>query len=56
MTLDEMYKEIDEGSDNLCYGCIHTERDCSEKPCNSCMQWVDGYLTATNYDNNIVNK
>jgi hypothetical protein len=36
---------------NLCDDCNHVEKDSNEKPCNSCLQWVDGYLTATNYEN-----
>jgi len=37
--------------ENLCDGCKHCEKDSNNKPCNSCMQWVEGYLTATNYEN-----
>ena len=36
--------------ENICDSCKHKQKDCSEKPCNVCMQWVDGYLDATRYE------
>lgn len=37
--------------ENICDSCMHKKKDCSEKPCNICMQWdIDGYLDATRYE------
>lgn len=36
---------------HICDDCLYCEQDEGLKPCNSCIQWVDGYLTATNYTN-----
>lgn len=46
MSVDD---EVD--MDNLCYGCLYATRDSNVRPCNTCINWVDGYLTATNYKN-----
>jgi hypothetical protein len=37
-------------SENLCDCCKHMEKDSNEKPCSSCMQWIDGYLEVTKYE------
>lgn len=50
--IDQAFENID----NLCYGCAYVERDGNARPCNTCMNWVDGYLTATNYKNNFLEK
>lgn len=37
--------------ENKCNNCKFEENTSNEKPCNSCLQWVEGYLSATNYEN-----
>jgi hypothetical protein len=44
-----------ENEDNLCHDCSYEENSQEMKPCNSCLQWIDGYLTATNYCNKHLN-
>jgi len=36
---------------SICDDCKYVENDSNEIPCNVCMQWVDGYLSATEYLN-----
>lgn len=51
---DEQERAFEEAMDNIdnkCYGCTYDGVDPEPKECNSCMQWVEGYLTAVNYDN-----
>lgn len=40
-----------ENEDNLCYDCVYEEQDSNIKPCNTCLIWEEGYLTARNYEN-----
>lgn len=54
MTPDEALDEAYENIDNPCYGCVYTERDSNDRPCNTCMIWLDGYLTPNNYKNKIL--
>lgn len=49
---DDDLEQTYENMDNPCYGCAYVERSSNARPCNTCMNWVDGYLTATNYKNN----
>lgn len=42
--------------DSLCDNCKHEDKDPNEKPCNSCVHWVDGYLTAVNHENKYLDK
>ena len=35
--------------DNMCNDCRYENLDSNDYPCNKCMQWVDGYLDATQY-------
>lgn len=39
-------------SDNLCDGCKHLDKKCAEKPCSTCLQFIDGYLQVMNYELN----
>ena len=41
----------DVDNDNLCSGCSYEQEDQEFKSCSTCIQWVDGYLTATNFKN-----
>lgn len=41
-----------EESDNMCSTCKYGWYDSNDIPCNTCMNWVDGYLEATNYEPN----
>lgn len=43
--------ELIECEEHTCSGCKYEEPGNSTIPCNTCMQWVDGYLEATNYYN-----
>lgn len=36
--------------ENLCDGCVYCGQDCNKRPCNTCIQWVEGYLEAVNYE------
>lgn len=36
--------------ETICEFCKHDKINPNEKPCSTCVQWVDGYLTATNYN------
>lgn len=38
----------------LCETCAYGERDHNKRPCSVCMQWVDGYLDATQYENRAI--
>jgi hypothetical protein len=38
--------------DNLCSGCEFEGNGCDIRPYNTCIDWVDGYLTAKNYEPN----
>ena len=38
--------------ETICEFCKYDKTDSNKKPCNTCVQWVDGYLTVTNYENN----
>ena len=40
----------------MCEYCKYLDNDPNKKPCSVCMQWVDGYLTATEYENKHFNK
>lgn len=45
-------KKPDEDNDHLCNGCAYNRKYGPDpKQCSTCMQWVDGYLTAVNYEN-----
>jgi hypothetical protein len=33
----------------ICDDCIYGEKKSEEIPCNSCMQWVNGYIEATKF-------
>jgi hypothetical protein len=44
-----------EESDNLCDGCLFANQDSNMRPCNTCIDFVDGYLTAKNYENMYLN-
>jgi hypothetical protein len=35
---------------SICDTCKHDNKDSNEKPCSVCMQWVDGFLEATQYE------
>lgn len=48
---DDIINDAYENMDNHCYGCLYSEYDSNQIPCNTCLNWVDGYLTATNYKN-----
>lgn len=48
---DDIINEAYENMNNHCYGCLYSEYDSNQIPCNTCLNWVDGYLTATNYKN-----
>jgi len=37
--------------DNLCSGCSYEREPQEHRSCSTCIQWVDGYLTATNFKN-----
>ena len=39
------------GSGSICDNCKYCESNPNKKPCSVCIQWVDGYLTATKYVN-----
>jgi hypothetical protein len=41
---------------SICEFCTYEETNQDSEPCNSCLQWVDGYLTAVNFDNKYFNK
>ena len=41
----------DYDDNNLCHDCSHAEEPQESRACSSCIQWVDGYLEATNYKN-----
>lgn len=43
--------DFDYDDDNLCSGCSYEQEDQEFKSCSTCIQWVDGYLTATNFEN-----
>lgn len=34
----------------MCETCKYICKDSNQKPCLVCMQWVDGYLEATQYE------
>jgi hypothetical protein len=40
-------------SESLCDDCKNNNKKSNEKPCSNCIQWVDGYLEAINYEPNI---
>ena len=50
-TLDCPSEYDSENEDNLCYNCKYEEQPQEMKPCNTCLQWEEGYLVATNYSN-----
>jgi hypothetical protein len=35
---------------SVCNDCKHRDKNSDQKPCNVCMQYVDGYLEATSYE------
>ena len=35
--------------ESICEFCKHDDNNSNEIPCNTCIRFVDGYLTATNY-------
>ncbi|MCD3232568.1 hypothetical protein IRP63_14170 (plasmid) [Clostridium botulinum] len=35
---------------NLCDDCEYGNRNTNDKPCTTCLNWVDGYLEPTNYE------
>lgn len=37
-------------SKSICDSCKNDYKNGNEKPCSTCMQWIDGYLDATNYE------
>lgn len=37
--------------ENLCESCKYLNNDSNEKPCNSCIVWVDGCLEYQDYCN-----
>ena len=43
--------DFDYDDDNLCSGCSYEQEDQECKSCSACIQWVEGYLTATNFEN-----
>ena len=45
-------RDVYEESDNMCSTCKYGWYDSNDIPCNTCMNWVDGYLEATNYEPN----
>jgi hypothetical protein len=47
--------DFDYDDDNLCNGCSYEREPQEHRSCNTCIQWVDGYLTATNYENKYLN-
>ncbi|WP_297419347.1 hypothetical protein [Clostridium sp.] len=36
--------------ESICEGCLYCDSDGNKRPCNICMQWVEGYLEATQYE------
>lgn len=36
--------------ENICEDCLHCDCKGDKRPCNTCMQWVEGYLEATQYE------
>lgn len=38
----------------MCNDCMYTNTRADEKPCNNCMDFVDGILTAVNYERGLV--
>ena len=36
-------------SESICDDCKHELKESNEKPCNTCIQWVEGYLETVNY-------
>ena len=44
--------EQDYYDDNLCSGCKFEGNGCDVRTCNTCIDWVDGYLNAKNYEPN----
>jgi len=49
--IDEIFESIEESEQMICDSCKYCDHDPNERPCNSCMNWIDGYLTALNYQN-----
>jgi hypothetical protein len=43
--------DFDYDDNNLCSRCSYEQEPQEHKSCSTCIQWVDGYLTATNYKN-----
>lgn len=36
-------------SDSICDTCRYCDTSPNKKPCNMCLQWIDGFLEATQY-------
>lgn len=36
--------------DCICNSCKNASKDSNKKPCSICMQWIDGFLEATQFE------